>query len=60
MRAIEFLVWCVANPDAPATQMKANYETLCETEQFRLQKAVASHGKPDDSVSKLVGDPDYD
>lgn len=59
MNAIEFLVWAMTNPDAPDAELKTKYESLCETEQHRLQKAVATYGKPDDSVSKLVGDPDY-
>lgn len=60
MSAIEFLVWAMTNPDAPQADLKAKYESVCETDQHRLQKAVATYGKPDDSVGKLVGDPDYD
>lgn len=59
MNAIEFLVWAMTNPDAPDAELKTKYESICETEQHRLQKAVATYGKPSDSVSKLVGDPDY-
>ena len=59
MNAIEFLVWAMSNPDATDEQLKLRYELICETDQHRLQKAVATYGKPDDSVSKLVGDPDY-
>ncbi len=59
MNAIEFLVWAMTNPDATDADLKAKYESVYETDQHRLQRAVATYGKPDDSVSKLVGDPDY-
>lgn len=60
MTAIEFLVWSMSNPDATNEQLKVRYESICETDQHRLQKAVATYGKPDDSVTKLVGNPSYD
>ena len=60
MNAIEFLVWCMANGDKSDADMKARYETLCETDQHRLQRAIRAYGKPEDAVSQLVGDDSYE
>jgi len=60
MNAIEFLIWCMTNEDAPDAEMKARYETLCETEQHRLQKAIKTYGHPDAAVTNLIGNDNYE
>ena len=57
--ALEYVVWCMANESAPDCQLKAHYETLCETEQHRLQKAVDKYGEKDAGMGKVVSDEDY-
>lgn len=57
--ALEYVVWCMANEDVSDCKLKSHYESLCETEQHRLQKAVKEYGKPETGMGKVVTDENY-
>ena len=55
--ALRFVLWVSANPDCSELEMKARYELLPETEQYRLQQACEPYETT--RVCKLVCDDDY-
>lgn len=60
MNAAEFLVWCMANEEITDEQFKLKYETICETQQHSLQRAVQKYGLPDMSLTRIIGDDNYE
>lgn len=55
--ALRFVLWVSANPDCSEAEMKARYELLPETEQFRLQQACEPYVTT--RICRLVCDDDY-